>query len=941
MKCRIRILRTVIQCIVMCFLMGEVSLPAYAKDNTAQKTIRIGYYEFAGFQEQDADGKRTGYGYDFLQEVARYTGWHYDYVGYDQGWATLQKMLDEGQIDMLPSARKTPEREKKYLFSDAMGTSSGILTVKSGNTRVTIGDYSTYNGLRIGVIENSSINEKLKEFAKEKGFTYTEVDYLNAEDLNNDLQSEKNIDAVCTTDLRKTQNEWILDRFATADFYIMMRKSDTGLQAELNEAIAKMNLYSPGWQTKQKEKYYAADMGDAITFTAAEKNYIERLGKQKRVISVALNPDNYPYSYFENGTAQGIMADLIRAIARRTGIPVTIPEIKDRNAYIDTLSQRKADVIGDSAFDYYQAEKNRYRLTIPYLSTPVTELRRSDFAGTARTMAVLQDGDEKVPTLQRQDTEMKQKCYASTDACVQAVESGEVDVTYLYPYSAQKYLNTSKGAGLSATLMPDYSISFALGVSEDDDLLLLEILNKGVFSVNSDYTNTAILKQVAMQHEDITPMEYLIMHPYYAVILVLFASVIISMCFIFAFRERTFRIIRVKNRQLSDLNRQLESAAEAKSNFLSNISHDLRTPLNGIIGYTEFAIGESQETKKQEYLQKARQAGLMMRDLINDTLDISKIESGKFTLNKSWIHEYELIQSVINVVHESADRKKIDFQVDVECPEDEEILADPVKIREIFLNLLNNAIKYTAGGGWCRLTVRRTDETPQHVNLTIRVEDNGIGISSEFLPSIFEPFMQESDAQTNDVPGTGLGLAIVKRIVEMMDGTVRAESEKNKGSTFTVMLPLEIRVQGTEQKKENSENDDLSGRKILLCEDNSMNAEIASIILKKKHAEVVCAENGRQGLELFSMSQKGEYTAVLMDIHMPLMDGYETTRAIRNLKRDDAQKIPIIAMTADAYSTDIQRCLENGMNAHVSKPVDPDRLYRVIVTEVKKAEQPD
>lgn len=254
------------------------------------QTVRVGYYMFDGYQMETPEWVRSGYGYDFLQELARYGGWDYEYVGYDLGWATLQKMLDEGQIDILTSARKTPQREQQYLFSTEIGTSAGILTVKSGNTRVNMGDYNSYEGLRVGMIKDSSINENFKRFAARKGFTYTPVFYVNADEMNAALQAGDKIDAVCTTNLRRTKNEWILEQFDADYFYAMMGNNKTELQKQINEAIYQMDLYTPGWRTNLWNKYYKPDVGGKIALTSEEKAYVDTLAQEEKVLTVLVDP---------------------------------------------------------------------------------------------------------------------------------------------------------------------------------------------------------------------------------------------------------------------------------------------------------------------------------------------------------------------------------------------------------------------------------------------------------------------------------------------------------------------------------------------------------------------------------------------------------------------------------------------------------------------------
>ena len=369
-----------------------------------------------------------------------------------------------------------------------------------------------------------------------------------------------------------------------------------------------------------------------------------------------------------------------------------------------------------------------------------------------------------------------------------------------------------------------------------------------------------------------------------------------------------------------------ERANEAKSMFLASISHDMRTPLNGILGFTDFALRTDELEKKQDYLHKIKLSGTLLLSLINDTLELSRIESGKVVLEAEILPASELLESIVVAVQAMADEKQICFLTDFARAPQGFVRVDRLKFQEIVLNLLSNAMKFTLAGGEVSLVMKSLVPPLEDCNLRIIVRDNGIGISREFMPKLFEPFTQEHSSQAGNVMGTGLGLSIVRRIVALMGGTIAAESTKGIGTTFTVDIPLEVVETSSLETLEHQEAVDLQGRRVLLFEDNYLNAEIARTLLEEKGVQVVHVENGQLGVELFQDSPPGSFDAILMDIRMPVMDGYEATAAIRRLSRADAN-LPIIAMTADAYAEDIKKCRAAGMDSHVAKPIDPAQLF--------------
>ena len=387
---------------------------------------------------------------------------------------------------------------------------------------------------------------------------------------------------------------------------------------------------------------------------------------------------------------------------------------------------------------------------------------------------------------------------------------------------------------------------------------------------------------------------------------------------------------------------QKNMAIRAKNRFFSDISHDMRTPLNAVIGFSMLARNPGvSAAQKDEYLDQINSAGRLMLDLVNDTLTISKAESGKLQLQLKPVSTSELGRTILSPIQELAQQKGVTLIIDKAGYRPRTVMADQLNLQKIFLNILNNAVKFTPQGG--TVTVRIWDEANESGDpeLAVSISDTGVGISPEFMPHLFEPFAQERRKGYENT-GTGLGLTIVKQIVELMGGRITAESREGEGTTFKVYLRLQETAQRSEEKaipaKEGAEVNPevLKGRKILVCEDNRMNREIAETLLQNLGMETVMAENGQEGVQRFAESMPGEYTAVLMDIRMPVMDGYEAARQIRKMNREDAMRVPIIAMSADVYAEDISRCAQAGMNGHIAKPVDPRRLTAELVAWIQK-----
>lgn len=394
---------------------------------------------------------------------------------------------------------------------------------------------------------------------------------------------------------------------------------------------------------------------------------------------------------------------------------------------------------------------------------------------------------------------------------------------------------------------------------------------------------------------------------------------------------------REHTEQLRKAMLEAEHANTMKTEFLSNVSHDIRTPLNAVLGYANLAAQAKDPQETATYLAKISKAGNLLLTLINDTLDLMKIESGEITLKSAPIDCGETIGRILTAIRPEMEKKHIRFTLDNSRAVMATINIDALRVQEIFINLLSNAVKFTPEGGEITLVVEcvKLEEDCVHDRITVR--DTGCGMSPDFLPKVFEPFAQELLKENSVASGTGLGLSIVKRLVDLMGGTIVAHSELGKGSEFIVCLDFE-RVDGRDSAsaEQTASLPSLDGMRVLLCEDNAMNREIATKLLEFRGIQVECAENGEVGVQKFAESAAGWYQAVLMDLRMPVMDGLAATEAIRVMDRPDAKATPIVAMTADAFDDDVQKCLDVGMNGHIAKPIDPEKLYRTLADTIQR-----
>lgn len=930
-----RVIMTILCAVLFLFSIGmDSAVFAEGHASDVVKTINVGFFELDGYHMVSSSGKRSGYGYDFLQEIGRYHNWQYNYVGYHDSWADMQQMLEDGTIDILTSAQKTPERETKFDFSDeAIGSSSALLTVKSGNTKYTAGEYAGYNGMVVGMLNHNSRNDSFQIFAQEHGFTYTSKYYDDTTVMEIALQNG-NVDALLTSNLRVISNEWILDQFSPSNFYVMVKKGNTELLNEINNSIAQLDVNYPDWRSSLWSKYYLVDSGDTIPFTAEERAYIKALQSGNQKLTAIVEPDRAPYSYFENGTAKGIMPEIFNKIEDLTGISFDIIQADDRNDYFRRIQgEDHIDVRIDALNDFDAAEKSGYKLTDSYLSATLSKVTGKTASTTA--VALTENGD---PTQDRTDLKAGDQplvYYPTVGECIDAVKNGNASETYVYTYCAQRYLLQDSTGGLTAVLLPQYEVQFSLGVARDDDPLLVTILDKAVNYVNGSISQQIILDQTKAVQHSLTFTDYVRSNPSLMTGISLIFALLVGLIGVLFYRQHALRLIEEKNTELNHAIEEANHANQAKTAFLSSMSHDMRTPLNGIIGFTDFATRAEDPQKKQEYLDKVKRSSTVLLSLINDTLNVSKIESGKASLAQEYVPAKDVFENLCIVIDSSAGQKGIQFYSHLEYPDKLEINIDQLKVQEIFMNLLSNAVKFTPEGGTIQFSVK---EIGQHDNVRdyqFVVQDTGIGMSAEFMERMYEPFAQEHSSQDSTGSGTGLGLYITKRYIELMHGTIDVQSEREKGTTFTVLLSFESREGSQSAAADAIKSFDFTGKCFLLAEDNLFNSEIAETLLKEKGAEVITAKDGQAAYDIYQKMPENTFDAILMDVHMPVMGGYEATKKIRQSGKADAADVPIIAMTADAYEEDVQSCMKAGMNAHIAKPIDTAVMFSVIDHQLK------
>ena len=784
---------------------------------------------------------------------------------------------------------------------------------------------------------------------EKKGFTYQTVEYDEESELTEALHNGE-VDGIVASSLRKHTGEKVVARFALEEFYVIVRKEDTGLLDEINRGIEQMDQNEGDWRNKLYYKYTTNNLESVLSFTQEEQDYIRAVQSGEKVITACAQPDRDPYSYVENGTLVGIIPEYFDHLMEMAGLPYSVMVAEDQAQYYDWARNNTADIYMDiSAERSAILQEGSGLSTDPYIQLTMSRVTKKDFQGTIHTVAVAYN-----QSYDGIDIDLAENVQAipfdTRREAMQAVKDGAADACYVYTYMAEKFVNQDPDGELIFHIVNKPAFGLSMTIRPTTDHELISILNKCLKADQSLMMDELVEKYTHYGQPDVTLAQFLRKNPW-----ILAAVVSVLMCagevIVLTLRNnRKMRGIaeermelaaslKEKNRLLEESVQQAQSANIAKTTFLNNMSHDIRTPMNAIIGFTNIALKQQPKPEVQNCLEKIGESSEHLLTLVNDVLDISRIESGKTKYAPVPIDITTVTDAVLGITNGFLLNRDLTFTVSRAKLDNPFVLADAVRIREVLVNILSNAVKFTNDGGSIRFEAdHRPGEDDRHIVVRYRVSDNGMGMSKEFLKHIFDEFAQEDNGARTQYKGTGLGMAITKQYVDLMGGTISVESTKGSGSTFTVELPMELTDEEHVRKQELPiATANLTGVRVLMAEDNDLNAEIAEVQLEEYGMRITRAVDGEEAVKIFANHPADAFDIILMDVMMPEMNGYEATKAIRSLDdRPDGHMIPIIAMTANAFAEDVQASLDAGMNGHLSKPIVMDEVVKTIARNLNR-----
>lgn len=911
-------------------------LTVFAEDSSQEKTVRVGYVNVATYEEGGEGEYKTGSGYEYLQKISYYTGWKYEYVY--GSFKEMYDMLVNGEIDLFGNVSYTEERAELFDFSTyPQGKDVYNLYTTKDRTDLLAGNLQKLNGAKIGVTQASYQQKLLIDWLEKNNLAADILEYDGYETLMADLDAGK-LDAIATPKLAsETYHYAVMIDIGFSDYYFVVAKGRSDLLAELNEALYEIQAGDPNYNAALENKYQLSMLSDTYINTK-ERSWLEQHGNK---IRIGYLTHNLPYSeQGENGELIGVLGALAENMTKDFSVSVEAYPYHTHAELRKALAEGKVDAIGPTYSDYWLAEQyNLIQTNSMMSSTPVLFYKKSNAHVYTNTIAASNQGliwEDVVPILYPDAAVLSCE---SMDDCLHAVLNGEAESTIL---SASQINVMRQHPAFEQLQFSEIArqLDVCLCVSKANPELA-NIINKGITSSRSALYGV-VLSQSSYTESSYTWEEFISDH---AVEFGIAASTIIVILLLaIAFTLRTSRRLRKANIEISQKQQELqealyeaERANRAKSTFLANMSHDIRTPINGILGMLGMIEKDMENAEKtKQHLEKIKISSAHLLNLINDVLELSKMESEQVFMERIPFHLKDTCKDAMSIVEENAKHAGVHVIAEYSDDSDVWLIGSPLHLRQVLLNLYTNAIKYNKKDGllYTKLEIRERTETHLVVNLTVK--DSGIGMSSEFIKKdLFEPFAQVENGPRTEYRGSGLGMPIVKNIVEGMGGSISVESKMGEGTTFFVSLPFEIdRNPHEDVLAEKTDSNDISGRRVLLVEDNELNMEIAEFVLEDAGVLITKAMNGQEALDIFAASDCGAFDVILMDIMMPVMNGLDAARAIRALERPDAKTIPIFAMTANAFQEDAERTRQAGMNEHITKPLEAEKVISLIARYV-------
>ncbi len=906
---------------LLAFMVLGSSLPVFAAKHNSLQKVKVGYFIAPGCEEGGEGEMKSGYAYEYLQRLAAYAGWEYEYVygSFDESLSRLKS----GEVDLMAYVSFSQERNSEMLFPNYHeGVAEHCILALEDDDQIVSEDSLSWK--IIGALRGSQNYELLKDYKEKNKRNFKIIQYDTDEEMVRALRNGV-VQAISSTTDDSTRARGVrlrkVVKLEEIPFYVAVAKNRADLLAVLNDAQQKMSDAQNGDIDQIYNRYLEANVAyQEAQLSKSTKDWLEK----KKTITIGYLSGYRPLSDIDTKTGEfvGVFKDMMDDLSECYHIEYKAKAFSTYQDLLEALQNEEIDVIVPVYGAGWVAEEHNLIISSHVLSSTMRLISAEDIKqGDVKTLAVLKRGPFQEEYAKKYFTDAKLQYYDTEKECMKAVKHRQVDAAlYLDVCFESDRLSGKYGLDDFKYIKLNHEeIEVGFGVKKGN-LALLEVLDHEISRASSQIISNSLVEN-SQRDVDLTLREQLRQNASIIFIMLFCALVIVILIFVL--------FVRYSNQHRKELEKAREeayAASQAKTDFLSRMSHDIRTPMNGIVGMTRIAtenIGNPE--KVQDALSKIAMASEQLNLLINDVLDMSRLESGTTSIAHEPFDVEFVLQTTISPITTLAKDYDVlvkDLEVDITH---KHVLGSPIHMGRVVSNIMTNGVKYNKKNGEIAVSLKEEPLDDTHSMYEIVIRDTGIGMSEEFLTHAFEPFARENNDPRGEYRGTGLGLAITKELVELMGGTVSVESTMGIGSIFTVRFPFELDFEEhtNVQEEPTTSLQDIS---VLLVEDNVLNREIATFILEQYGAKVHSVENGKLALECFEQAAEDAFDLIIMDVQMPIMNGLEATRAIRALDKKNAKTIPIIAMTANAFVEDIKNCTDAGMNDHVSKPVDVDIL---------------
>lgn len=919
-------------------LLTLLPIPASAAE-LCENIVRVGSFE-GTYNVINEKGERNGYGYEYLQNIAGYAGWTYEYV--TSNWEDCFTQLENGEIDILGGISYTEERAASMLFSDIpMGEEKYYIYTDASNTHLSAADLNFFDGKTIGVLKDHIPETVLDAWEARYGLHTQHVDISTTEEILEKLASDE-IDCFVSVE----ESRWgeldiaPVTNIGKSDIYFEISKSRPDIKEALDSAMRRIRDDNPFYTDELYQRYLSAQTSAFLS--SEEKEWLTQHGDIR--IGYLNNDTGVSVLNQTTGRLTGVITDyveLARNCLQGETLKFELKGYDTRTEQLEALHNNEIDLIFHVSQNPYSAEMNRFVLsdTVWTFNMAATMARNSFNESAENSVAIAKDNFALKAYISYNYPQWTIIECETKDAAVKAMQTGEADCFVSNSGSVSDYLRNQKLHIVFLTRPANASFAVRQG-----EPLLLSIMNKTLMSMPTAKLSGAVVSYSNALRR-VTAAEF-IQDNFLTVSIISAALFLLILSVILVSLRKSKRAaahamelnqkLEEKQQELQTALVEAQSANRAKTTFLNNMSHDIRTPINGIIGMlTILEKNEDDPEKVKDCLHKINISSQLLLSLINDVLDMAKLEADTVIMNNESVELHRICDEVTTAVAFQAEEAGLQVTAEHDDYRGVYVLCSSLHLKKVLMNLFTNSVKYNKPDGSICTSMRTLSRTEDSITIEFKILDTGIGMSEDFVKNkLFTPFVQADNSPRTSYMGTGLGMPIVKSIVEKMNGSITVESKLGEGSCFTVVLPFRIDHCEPPADEAAAAAADIAGLRLLLVEDNELNAEIAQFMLTDNGAEVVTAQNGLAAVQEFESAKSGTYDAILMDVMMPVMDGLTAARAIRALERPDAKTIPIIAMTANVFKEDEEQCLKAGMNAHLTKPLEMEKVKRTICEQI-------